>query len=320
MTLLTIFAAPKPMKDAHTAIIQANAIRSWTLLGDQVEVVLVGDEDGLAETAVRFGIHHLPAVKRNEQGTPLISSIFDLARRNSASPMLAYANADILLLADFMRAVRKMETGRREFLMVGRRWNLDVPQPLEFQAGWEETLRSNVFERGELYTHTGIDYFVFRRESFTSLPDFAVGRAGWDNWMLYHASSSGMEVIDATPSILAVHQNHDYRHLKGDKSLYQQEESLENKRLAGGQVHNYHLLDSNRELVRGRIRRPGFSLVRWLCALERLFLTNDMTSRRWWLAIKLRRMQLRLLDRERALWKSNRRYAGHLTGNAANHD
>lgn len=320
MTLLTIFAAPKPMKAAHTTVIQTNAIRSWTLLGDQVEVVLIGDEEGLAETAARFGLRHFPAVKRNEQGTPLISSIFDLARRNSTSPMLAYTNADILLLPDFLRAVRRMESVRREFLMVGRRWNLDVEQPLEFRTGWEEALRASVLERGEMYTHTGIDYFVFRRESFTALPDFAVGRAGWDNWMLYHACSSRMEVIDATPSILAVHQNHDYSHLKGDKSLYRQDESLENKRLAGGNVHIYHLLDANRELVRGRIRRPGFSLVRWLRALERSFLTNDLTSRRWWIAIKLRRIQLRLLDRERARWKSLRRYAGHLTGNVPDHD
>ena len=50
MTLLTLFSAPKPFTDPHIALIQRNAIRSWTLLPD-VEVILLGEETGLAEAA-----------------------------------------------------------------------------------------------------------------------------------------------------------------------------------------------------------------------------------------------------------------------------
>ena len=32
------------------------------------------------------------------------------------------------------------------------------------------------------------------------MPDFAIGRAGWDNWMIYHARQQGWPVIDGTPS------------------------------------------------------------------------------------------------------------------------
>ena len=81
MPLLTLFTAPKPFTDPHIDTIQRNALRSWLQLPD-VEVLVVGQEPGLAETADELGLKHLPAVARNQWGTPLVSSIFDLARRH----------------------------------------------------------------------------------------------------------------------------------------------------------------------------------------------------------------------------------------------
>ena len=58
MPLLTLFSAPKPFTDPHIATIQRNAIKSWTLLPD-AEVILLGEETGLAETANEMGVKHL---------------------------------------------------------------------------------------------------------------------------------------------------------------------------------------------------------------------------------------------------------------------
>jgi len=55
MPLITFFSAPKPFTNPHIAMIQRNAIRSWTLLKD-VEIILLGDEIGLAEFAKEFNI------------------------------------------------------------------------------------------------------------------------------------------------------------------------------------------------------------------------------------------------------------------------
>ncbi len=100
--LLTIFTAPKPFTDPHIATIQRNAIQSWLHLGPDVEVLLVGDEPGMDEAADQYGVKQLPDVRRNESGTPLVSSIFDLARRESRTPLLTYVNADVLLLPAFV--------------------------------------------------------------------------------------------------------------------------------------------------------------------------------------------------------------------------
>ena len=108
MTFLTIFTAPKPFTDPHIDTIQRNAIRSWLHLGEDVEVLLVGEEQGLAEVAVEYGVQHLPEVERNAWHTPLVSSIFSLAREHSDAPLLAYVNADILLLPDFVSVARQV--------------------------------------------------------------------------------------------------------------------------------------------------------------------------------------------------------------------
>ena len=32
-----------------------------------------------------------------------------------------------------------------------------------------------------------IDYFVFRKNSLKNIPDFVVGRPGYDNWLIWYA-------------------------------------------------------------------------------------------------------------------------------------
>ncbi len=53
MSLITFFSAPKPFTDPHIAMIQRNAIKSWTLLPD-VEVILLGEETVLPKPRVNW--------------------------------------------------------------------------------------------------------------------------------------------------------------------------------------------------------------------------------------------------------------------------
>jgi hypothetical protein len=54
--------------------------------------------------------------------------------------------------------------------------------------------------------------------------------------MIYKARKEGWAVIDCTPSVMIVHQNHDYSHLPGGKPHYEHPDTNENIRLAGGQA------------------------------------------------------------------------------------
>ncbi len=268
MSFLTIFSAPKPFTNPHIATIQRNALQSWLHLGDEVEVILIGDEPGLAEAASEAGVPLLDQVARTESGTPLVSSIFRLAREHSQSPLLAYVNADMLFLPDFVQAAKTVTAQFEKFLVIGQRWDLDQPSLLEFSNGWVSRLQADIHQRGRLHTPSGSDYFIFPRDLFTEMPDFAIGRAGWDNWMIYFARRQGWPVIDATPSILAIHQDHDYSHLPGGQPHYNHAESRQNEILAGGANKLFMVLDSDHQLRNEQIHTPKPTLLRVLRQLE----------------------------------------------------
>ena len=255
MSMLTIFTAPKPFTDPHIRLIQRNAIQSWLHLGPDVEVILVGEEDGLAETAAEFGVKLLADVRRNAFGTPLVSSIFNLAREASQSPVLAYVNADILIMPDFVNAALEVHEKYANYLIVGQRWDLDVREALTFPETWVEALKERADQMGRLHPRGGSDYFIYPRDSFKDIPDFAVGRAGWDNWMFYKARYEGWPLIDGTQSIQIIHQDHDYRHLPKGQPHYRLPETTDNIQLAGGARTIFNLLDADRELVDGEVRK-----------------------------------------------------------------
>lgn len=254
MSFLTIFSAPKPFDRLHISIIQRNAIRSWIELGKEVEVILLGDESGIAETAREFGVRHIAEIKRNSQGTPLLDSIFDLAAENSDSPVLAYLNSDILVLPNFLNTAREVSQQTKEYLIVGQRWDLDITRELDFSSGWQAGLWRNCQENGRLHPRGGSDYFIYPRGAFQNMPAFALGRAGWDNWMIYEGRKRGWKVIDATSSVDIIHQTHDYNHLPDGKPHYKLPESFDNLRMAGGKQVIFTLNDANSIIEKGQVK------------------------------------------------------------------
>lgn len=293
MSFLTIFSTPKQFTDPHINIIQRNAIESWKNLDPEVEVLLVGEEEGMQSVIDEFGVNHVSSVKRNSWGTPLVSSIFQIAREVCNSPYLAYVNADILLTPDFVNMVRLVASESQEFLIVGQRWDLDINQPLDFDEEWAEQLRQRTKREGKLHPPSGSDFFIFPRKLFLDMPDFAIGRAGWDNWMIYKALNSGWHVIDATPSLMIIHQNHDYGHLPGGVPHYDLEETAINAALGGGYGNMYMTLDTNYELIDGVVKRSRWTRERVLRRLERFFRPQDDENQgvRWRIARRFRRMR-----------------------------
>lgn len=271
MPLITFFSAPKPFTDPHIAMIQRNAIKSWTLLPD-VEVILLGEETGLAEAAKELGVRRIPNVARNDSGAPLISSMFQLARENSEGDLLCIINADMILMHDFVEAAKQVEGQRSKFVLLSQRWDYDIASPIDFADGWEIGLRESVRKQNQLHRPAGSDFFLFPLSTFHEIPPFTIGRAGWDNWMIYKARKEGWAVIDCTPSVMVVHQNHDYSHLPEGKPHYEHPETNENIRLAGGQANiRYTILDSTHQLVNGKLSRPKMTSARFMRKLE-LFL------------------------------------------------
>lgn len=275
--MLTLFTIPKPFV-GHIGVIQRNAIQSWIRLHPQVEVILFADEEGTAKVAQALGMRHVPEVERNEYGTPLLNGVFETAQRLATYSILGYVNADVVLMSDFFAALQHIPP--EPFLLVGRRWELDIAQPIDFGApGWEAELRRRVVSAGRLRGPEAMDYFMFRRGQMPELPPFAVGRPPWDNWIVYRMLLARVIVIDGTASITAVHQNHDYAHVVrgiGDTNYYGPEADA-NRALAKGMVYSFNADYANRVLTDCGLARPP--LTRW--RLSRKLDLWGLHSSRW---------------------------------------
>lgn len=266
--LVTIFSTPKPFTQPHVSLIQTNALNSWVHLGREVNVLLIGAEDGVDQAAKKAGVDLLPGVKRNPLGTPLVSSIFELARKNSDSPLMAYVNADILLTTEFVSIMHDVRKQSEKFLVVGRRWDLEMEELLDFSGDWESRIRLLVKEKARLHPAGGSDYFIYPRTCFQWIPDMVIGRAGWDNWMIFEARRQGWQVIDATSSYKVIHQQHDYAHLPDGKPHYRLPESNENVARAGGQYAIYTLADANWQLTRSGLGKQPLTWKRLIREIE----------------------------------------------------
>ena len=269
MSLMTIYISPKAFTRDHIATIQWNAIQSWKQLGKEVDVVLIGDDPGVEEASIDLEVRYIPHVNRNASGTPLLSDIFLLARETSISPLMAYVNADIILLPNFLEISEKLLRYEKQFLLVGQRWDLDIREKINFSEGWVDRIQTDLKSRGRRHPAGGSDYFVFPRTCFMKLPDFAIGRSGWDNWMLYEARMNGWKLIDCSNSIDIIHQDHDYAHLPGGQPHYRQQESFENVKLAGGKRTVFSLLDCDWKMKKdGSLTRPKLTNKKILREIE----------------------------------------------------
>ncbi len=272
--LITIFTTPKPFKHPHISLIQRNAILSWKHLGEQVCVYIIGDEPGVAEFAKETDTQHLGQVDFNFFGTPLVSSVFSVARQLSTSPLLAYVNADVLLNPKFIEVARQVFSEMKKFVIVGQRYNLSIQAPLDFFPGWDLYLLSDAQIRGYLSPPDGSDYFIFPRECFTKIPDFTIGRGGWDNWMVFHARTQRIPVVNATPSITAIHQEHDYSHLPDGQPHFLVPEATLNIHLAGGSRNLFTLDDADFIFHHGQLDRIPLHLPKLMREIEIYPLTH----------------------------------------------
>jgi hypothetical protein len=254
--MLTLFTTAKPFS-GHDGIIQRNALKSWTLLHADAEVILFGNDEGVSVVAEQLGLRHEPDTKKNEFGSNRIDYMFSRAQELARHDMLCYVNCDIILLPDFCQALEQVRTCLSRFLIVGRRWDTDITEPIDFSAEtWREETRARAMAASRRRDEWWIDYFVFRRGLFGSdFPPLAVGRPYWDNYTVWRSLQAKAAVVDASDAVVAVHQDHDYaQHPQGRDGIWQSEESRQNFALAGGWAHLRNIADATKIMKGGHIQ------------------------------------------------------------------
>lgn len=264
---VTLFCSMKAFV-GHNAVIQNNALDNWRSLSD-VATILIGNDEGCAEAAAKRGFRHVTNVAASEYGTPLLSAMFSIAQQEAKTPLVCYINGDILLPVNFAEQLCRVAKRLSRFLVIGERWDADITKPLSFDAAWDTRAIARA-AGAVVHSPTGMDYFAFPRGMVDYMPDFHVGRPGWDGWLHWKTRQMGIPVVDASATITIVHQNHSYRHVPHGNG----QDWLGSPETA----HNYSILDeypaldplrntifhaSHRLLLSGITTRPRFKRFVW---------------------------------------------------------
>lgn len=280
--MITIFSTPRPFTGEFDGI-QRDAIRSWMLLGRDCQIILVNDEENTTESvAEEFGAEFIKECNCNEYGTPLLDDVFSQVRSRACYDILAHVNADILLLSDFVDTIWRYATQSqgREFLLLGRRWNLEVNEKIHFERNdWRELLLLRVKLDGRLHSLNGMDYWVFPKAVNINPPGFCVGRPGLDSWLVFYAKTHGIPVLDATDSITAIHQQHGY---PMKRAAHFEIECDRNVRLAGGRSNMLSMREADWLLTSsGNLVRPSLGRRFWSLLARFKVWRNFLMVKRW---------------------------------------
>ncbi len=131
---------------------------------------------------------------------------------------------------------------------MGRRWDLDWDRPLDVsEPGWAESLRAHARRANVQRPGNYIDYFVYSRGLCDGLLSLAIGKPVFDNYLLWRARSRGAELVDVSPRVVAIHQNHE--------PIQREHEYKRNRALIGPWWHLYTIEDANQILDAGGLRR-----------------------------------------------------------------
>jgi hypothetical protein len=260
--LLTFATWPKPF-EGLTATRQRAAVRSWKRLGPS-QVLLFGDADGVSEAAMDLGVEHIPQVARNGYGTALLDDLLATTRSVAQSPLICLANSDVVIGDDLLRAADLLAS-QGSFLLIGRCADVD-------EAYADEPV-ADLLERGRsagLRDAGALDFFVFPRDLYEDVPAFALGRAGFDNWLVWRARDLGVPVVDGTGAVRPVHLRHEYNHVPGGRAWsYTGAEARRNVELAGGWLHLYNVDDASHRLLPDGLHRNWRAIVRTLPVARR---------------------------------------------------
>ena len=219
--ILTIFTTFK--NSSNKMIIYKNTIRIWHRLWPEIVPILFtsfdpSDPESLAHYAVEQGWYVLPVPKTSPQGLPVLRHMFLEAQKKFNTKFYCYANGDILFDRNLTDTIRFLETslrGRRshKLLVVGRRINRSM----------KNTNLTELHEVGHyaksstLFRTDAQDCFLTTRDGYPwrTIPDFVVGRVGYDNWLVVTALVKHILVLDATATVTALHQTGEDGNLAG---------------------------------------------------------------------------------------------------------
>ena len=229
--LLTLFTTLKDLPERR--IIHNHTFINWGAFKPYIQPVLYVESDinsQISHLAKRNGwiVKQAPELREN---LPVIRTMFKDAIGTFNSDFYGFANADMLFDFSIVSTLQMLKPYvpklRKGFLISGQRKNIlyariKSPEPDQLYK---------IKTKGRMYSPLAQDYFITTSNGYPwhRLPDFVVGRPGWDNWIVLKSFQWRLSFIDATKTILALHQTG----LDGNSAGFQHDDKDVNLKIVG---------------------------------------------------------------------------------------
>jgi hypothetical protein len=210
--LLTLFTSAK--MGAMVTYVHNNTLRNWEQFADDIILVFYGnysDCEIVRRTNTRWHTRLVP--RYSSLGLPILKYMFQDVISNFNSTYYGYANADIMFtnsLVKTLKTIELYESATKGLLITGQRTNVAIKKYFEgnIKIYINEATKMIAKESGCLFTPYAMDYFITSPLGFAwdEVLDLMIGSVGYDNYLMAFAILKNYMVIDATGSILAVHQ------------------------------------------------------------------------------------------------------------------
>ena len=224
--LLTLFTTWNNNPEKY--VVHNNTVRNWLSFRPFViPVIFVNfDETSIASECRRNGWGVLPVRVTAGDGVPVLKFMYLDAMREYNTTYYAYSNSDILYTDTLVDTLigsaynlsylnstysddafvnGKSVYTQQPTLIVGQRTN--VPSVTTVEGSTWEGITSVAKDRGALFFQYAIDYFITSRNyPWKDAEEVIIGTPTYDLWVIYNARRHRHTVIDATATLLAVHQ------------------------------------------------------------------------------------------------------------------
>ena len=262
--MITFLSSPKPFI-GNTGTIQRKAIVSWQSVHPDVEVIIYGSGDGVAEACLDMQVQHVPEILSAPSGTPYFNGIITHSRTHARHDVQCYLNCDILVTKEILAVVSSVKFD--SYLVVGQRIDLKEDAVIDVLDDWKQELRRLKAEgKASLHSTSGMDYFIFSRNMWEGLPPLVIGRGGYDGALLAYCLRNRTPIINGTLTFPVFHQFHDYGHVQGGVNT----------------AHRGEDAKANIALHRIKHSMPNSGDAQWLL-LDGAVVQNDVTFTSDWL-------------------------------------
>ncbi|KAI8100255.1 hypothetical protein M9434_007216 [Picochlorum sp. BPE23] len=228
---------------------QFTAVTQWSLRFP--EVLILADDWSVCAAALQIGKTtdgnikcHQHTCMHAEYGRPVVPCLLHDAFELATTDYVLFTNSDLAYLNVVPAVTIAQAMFEESFALLGRRRDIDFQHECKMKTKDIAMLDQILDAPGELHDPFGIDYIVLPRNTIASvikdMPDFLIGLWKWDNWLVDTCIHKGINLVDATNVLHAIHlqsTKEDHRGRKGyghNKDLYSKFYKLEPGR---------HLLD-----------------------------------------------------------------------------